>query len=58
MLAVVATAKQFSLRPSELLGIGDEVVALAFDFAAALRVQQEMEEDVHHRDTETRRTYL
>lgn len=41
MLAVVATAKTFSLRPSELLGIGDEVVALAFDLAAAMRVQME-----------------
>ncbi len=45
MLAVVATAKQFSLRPSELLGIEDPVLALNFDMAATTRLQQEIEGD-------------
>jgi hypothetical protein len=40
MLAVAATAKEFSIRPSELLDIGDAVVALGFDMAAAVRCQK------------------
>ncbi len=55
MLAVVATAKTFSLRPSELLGIEDEVLALAFDFAAAMRVQRE---ESQRGDAETQRVFL
>lgn len=40
MLAVVATAKQFSIRPSDLLGIEDPVLALSFDMAAMVRLQK------------------
>jgi hypothetical protein len=45
MLAIVATAKQFSIRPSELMAIADPVLALAFDLAATVRLQQELKED-------------
>lgn len=38
MWAVLATAKLFSCRPSELMAIEDPVLALAFDLAAAARV--------------------
>ena len=37
MVALLATAKLFSQRPSDLLEIEDPVLALAFDLAAARR---------------------
>lgn len=37
MLAL--TAQKFGTRPSRLLQLGDEVIALDFDNAAALRLQ-------------------
>lgn len=43
LLSLAATASKFSQRPSQLLGIDTEaepVVALAFDLAAAFRLQQ------------------
>ncbi|KKM18466.1 hypothetical protein LCGC14_1665380 [marine sediment metagenome] len=45
MLAVVATAKEFGVRPSELLAIEDPVVSLSFDLAAAVRLHRETEEE-------------
>ncbi len=45
MLAVVATAKQFSIRPSELMAIEDPVLALGFDMAATVRLQQQLKEE-------------
>ncbi len=45
MLAVIAAAKQFSVRPSELLAIEDPVLALNFDLAATVRLQQEIASD-------------
>jgi hypothetical protein len=38
MMAVVNTARLFKCRPSELMGIEDQVMALAFDLAGARRV--------------------
>jgi len=43
MWAVIAAAKLFSSRPSELLAIEDPVMALAFDLAAVERVAEEQE---------------
>jgi len=40
MLAVVATAKAFSIRPSELMAIDDPVLALNFDLAATVRSRE------------------
>ena len=40
MLAIVATAKAFSIRPSDLMAIDDPVLALAFDLAAAVRLRE------------------
>jgi len=41
MLALIATAKTFGVRPSSLLGMEDSVLSLAFDLAAAARVIEE-----------------
>jgi len=41
MVALVATAKTFSCRPSELLAIEDPVLALAVDLAGAQRLMSE-----------------
>jgi hypothetical protein len=55
MLAIVATAKAFGQRPSELVGIEDPVVALNFDMAAVVRLNEEL----HHGDAEgTEKVYL
>lgn len=42
MLAIAATAKQFGIRPSSLLAIQDSTLCLAFDLAAAVRMQREL----------------
>ena len=45
MLAILATAKQFGVRPSELLAIEDRVTALSFDLAATARLHRETQEE-------------
>lgn len=40
MLAVVATAQAFSVRPSSLMAIDDPVLALNFDLAATVRARE------------------
>lgn len=43
LLSLAATAQKFSLRPSDLIGIdcaAEPVIALAFDLAAAVRLQR------------------
>ena len=45
MLAIVATAKAFSIRPSDLMAIDDPVLALNFDLAAAVRLRESAEEE-------------
>ena len=40
MLVVAATAARFAIRPSELIGIEDRVLALAFDLAALVKLQE------------------
>jgi len=40
LLALALTANKFSQRPSALLGLRDETVALDFDIAAAFRLHE------------------
>lgn len=40
LLALSLTATKFNRRPSELLGILDEVIALDFDNAGAMKLQE------------------
>ena len=42
MVAIAATAKQFGVRPSSLLAMKDSTLSLAFDLAAAVRLNQEL----------------
>lgn len=42
MMAIAATAKAFGVRPSELLGMDDAVMALDFDMAAAVVLGREV----------------
>ena len=56
MLAVAATAKQFGVRPSALMVIRDEVLALSFDLAAAVKLHRAIEEDGG--GAEIKRVYL
>lgn len=39
-LALAITGQQFGSRPSELLGIKDEVIALGLDIAGAIRLDR------------------
>ncbi len=50
MWAVVATAKQFSVRPSELLAIDDPVVALMVDLEAGRMLMELKQADGEHRE--------
>jgi len=56
MMGIVATAKAFGQRPSSLLAIRDPVLALGFDLAATVRLDQEISRDAD--DGNVKKIYL
>jgi hypothetical protein len=47
------TAYKFAKRPSEMIGVDDEALALDFDIAAMLKLQEWQDEREHERWTAT-----
>ena len=58
MVSVIAQAKMYNIRPSEVLYIKDEYTAYCFDEACALiRIRMEKGEEPVFRDIETKKHY-
>lgn len=53
LLVVALTAHKFAQRPSTLLGVDDDALALDFDVAAMLRLQEWQDERESERWTAT-----